>query len=264
VIGEKTKMNSRTQHRTDAIVLRLLDYGESDRIVTFCTAGYGKIKGIAKGARRSRKRFANVLEPFCCSHLLFSRRGQENLALIDASEVISHFPLIRSDLEKTLSASYLIDLTDQFTPDEKKSEAIFKLLHDFLFLIEECPAAESILRFFEIRLLRLSGYDPVLDHCLVCKKPIGKETLYRFSTADGGLTCTSCRPGGADSIPVSLGTIRTLLLGREAEIDRLGRILLSVQSADESRQLLANFIRHILGRELKSLHVLNEIRRLCV
>ena len=57
-------MNTHKQYQTEAIVLRLLDYGESDRIVTFCTNGYGKVRGIAKGARRSRKRFANALEPF--------------------------------------------------------------------------------------------------------------------------------------------------------------------------------------------------------
>lgn len=256
-------MNARTQHRTEAILLRLFDYGESDRIVTFFTAGFGKVRGIAKGARRSRKRFANVLEPFCCSQLLFSRRGPDSLAFIDSSEVISHFPLIRADLEKTLWASYLIDLTDQFTPDDKKNMEIFTLLRDFLFLIETRPVAEPILRFFEMRLLKLSGYDPVLDYCLICKKPIGQETLYRFHASDGGLTCTGCRPG-AEGIPVSLGTIRTLLLGRETQVERLGSILLSGQSAHESRQLLAHFIRHILGRELKSLHVLNEIRRLYV
>ena len=255
-------MNPRTQHRTEAIVLRLLDYGESDRIVTFFTAGYGKVRGIAKGARRSRKRFANVLEPFCFSNLLFSRRGPDSLALIDSSEAISQFPAIRGDLEKTLRASYLIDLTDQFTPDDKKNEPLFKLVRDFLFLLEARPAAESLLRFFEVRLLRLSGYDPVLDRCLVCQKPIGKETSYRFQAADGGLTCNGCRPSGGVGIPVSLGTIRTLLLGREVEIDRLGSILLSPQSADESRKILAQFIRHLLGREVKSLHVLNEIRRL--
>ncbi|MHB8907395.1 MAG: DNA repair protein RecO [Syntrophales bacterium] len=254
-------MNARTQHRTEAILLRLLDYGESDRIVTFFTAWFGKVRGIAKGARRSRKRFANVLEPFCCSHLLFSRRGPESLALIESSEVISHFPLIRADLEKTLWASYLIDLTDQFTPDDKRNPEIFTLLRDFLYLINARPVTESILRFFEIRLLKLSGYDPVLDHCLICKKPVAQEILYRFHASDGGLTCTGCR-SGAEGIPVSLGTIRTLLLGREAQVDRLGSILLSGQSAQESRQLLAHFIRHILGRELKSLHVLNEIRRL--
>ena len=255
-------MNARKQYRTEAIVLRLLDYGESDRIVTFCTTGYGKVRGIAKGARRSRKRFANALEPFCLSQLLFTRRGPDSLAMIDSSEVVSHFPLIRSDLEKTLRASYLIDLTDQFLPEEKRNEAVFDLLHAFLRLLEEHPPTESFQRFFEIRLLKLAGYDPVLDRCLLCRTPVENETAYRFAAADGGLICLSCRPDGADAIPLSLGTIRTLLLGRDLPVERLGRLLLSGQSADESRRFLSHFIRHLLGRELKSLHVLNEIRRL--
>jgi DNA repair protein RecO (recombination protein O) len=252
-------MNARNQYRTEAIVLRILDYGESDRIVTFCTSEFGKLRGIAKGARRSRKRFANALEPFSHSKILFSRRGPDSLALIESSDVICHFPAIRADLEKTLGASYLIDLTDQFT---LKNEELFRLLHGFLQLIETVPAREALLRFFEIRLLKLSGYDPHLDHCLICRTPLDKETAYRFRSADGGLTCLSCRPEGPDTVPVSLGTIRTLLLGRDLSIDRLERLLLSEQSAAECRLLLSHFIRHILGKEPKSVHVLNEIRRL--
>jgi DNA repair protein RecO (recombination protein O) len=255
-------MNARNQYRTEAIVLRIFDYGESDRIVTFYTAGFGKLRGIAKGARRSRRRFVNALEPFSYSQILFSRRRPDSLALIESSDVICHFPAIRADLEKTLSASYLIDLTDQFTLEDKKNEELFMLLHAFLHLIEAGPAREALLRFFEIRLLKLSGYDPLLDHCLICKTPLEKETAYRFKAADGGLTCLTCRPDGPDAIPVSLGTIRTLLLGRDLAIDRLDRLLLSEQSAVESRLLLAHFIRHILGKELKSVHVINEIRRL--
>ena len=255
-------MNARNQYRTKAIVLRILDYGESDRIVTFCTAGFGKLRGIAKGARRSRKRFVNALEPFSCSQILFSRRGPDSLALIESSDVICHFPAIRADLEKTLSASYLIDLADQFTLEDKINEELFRLLLGFLQLLEAVPAREALLRFFEIRLLKLSGYDPLLDHCLICKTPLDQETSYRFKAADGGLTCLACRTEDPDEIPVSLGTIRTLFLARDLAIDRLGRLLLSEQSAAESRLLLSNFIRHILGKELKSVHVLNEIRRL--
>lgn len=253
---------TQTALQTEAIVLRTIDYGESDRIVTFCTADFGKIRGIAKGARRSRKRFANAIEPFCCSRILFSRRSPENLALIEACDVLSHFPGIRSDLEKSLAASCLIDLTDQFTPEDKKSAQSFRLLLDFLRLLEESALTEALLRFFEIRLLRISGYDPVLDHCICCKRPIVKEASYCFDAAKGGLTCSVCTPASRDAVPVSLGTVRTLILGREMEIDRLGRLHLSDRSADESRRLLAHFIRHLLGRELKSVHVLNEIRRL--
>jgi DNA repair protein RecO (recombination protein O) len=253
-----------TPQQTEAIVLRVIDYGESDRIVTFCTHDFGKVRGIAKGARRSRKRFANALEPFSCLRIQFSRRRQESLALITGCDILSHFPGIRADLEKTLAASYLIDLTDHFMPEDKKNVTLFALLHDFLLFLEGTTVTDALMRFFEIRLLGVSGYDPVLTHCLRCKIPIGKQAAYRFDAAKGGLICDACGPENPDAISVSLGTIRTLQMGREMEIDRLGRLLLSGQSADESRRLLAHFIRHILGRELKSVHVLNEIRRLSI
>ena len=255
-------IQARTRQQTEAIVLRLLDYGESDRIITFSTADFGKIRGIAKGARRSRKRFTNALEPFCHSRMMFSRKSPDSLALIEECDVLCHFPSIRADLEKTLVASCLIELTDHFTPEDKRNEPSFLLLREFLRLLEGPVVTDAALRFFEIRLLRLSGYDPVLDRCLCCKKPIGNERTYHFDIPKGGLTCNLCGPVTRDAVPVSLGTIRTLLLGREMETNRLGSLLLSGQSADESGLLLARFIRHILGRELKSVHVLNEIRRL--
>jgi DNA repair protein RecO (recombination protein O) len=255
-------VNARTQHRTEAIVLRFLNYGESDRIVTFYTAGFGKLKGIAKGAQRSRKRFVNVLEPFCRLELLFSRRG-EGLALIESADAACHFANLRNDLEKSMTASCLIDLTDQFTPEETPNEPLYRLLGDFLALLEGGAALpESLLRFFQIRLLGLTGYDPVLDRCLVCNTPLNPAVRYRFTAAAGGLLCGGCRPDAPDALPVSLGTIRTLALGRELPPERLGRLLWSVQSAQESRRLLECFIRHLLGRELKSVEVLNEIRRL--
>ena len=108
--------------------------------MTFCTADFGKIRGIAKGARRSRKRFANALEPFCLlpDPLFPEKSGQPGPDRRVRCPL--PFPGIRSDLEKTLAASYLIDLTDQFTPEDKKSEASFRLLLDFLRLLEEGPA----------------------------------------------------------------------------------------------------------------------------
>ena len=255
-------MSARMQCRTEAIVLKTIDYGESDQIVTFYTREYGKIKGIAKGARRSKKRFVNALEPFSCSEINFSRRNPDNLDFIDGCDVSSHFPEIRSSLEKTLAASYLIELMDQFTPENKKSEGSFQLLHDFLVLMEKKTLSDALLRFFEIRLLRISGYDPVLDYCISCRAPLENGTTYRFDSVKGGIICNSCKTGTSDAIPVSLGTIKTLLLGREMEAESLGRLIFTAQSAEESRRILSHFIRHILGRELKSLNVLNEISRL--
>ena len=256
-------MNARTSHKTRAIVLHTLDYGESDRIATFYTREYGKLKGIAKGARRSRRRFANALEPFSFTQVLFSRRGSgDTLAMVDQCEIIDHFPVIRSDLEKCVAASYLVELTGAFTVEGKKNEAVFQLLVDFLALMENGPFRTSLLSFFEIRLLGLAGYEPVLDRCTRCHASLEAGRAFIFSNTRGGLQCSRCEPVPGAVPALSLGTIRSLLHGRTLPVRNLSRLLLSPQADDESRRLLVSFIQHLLGRELKSWQVLRQLRQL--
>jgi DNA repair protein RecO (recombination protein O) len=255
-------MNSRINYKTQAIVLRTLDYGESDRIVTFYTAEFGKVKGIAKGARRSTKRFANTLEPFSCLELIFSRRHPDGLALVEAGAVINYFPQIRRDLKKTLYASYMIDITDQFTLENKTNTELFRLVGDFLELLDLGSVSEDLVRFFEMRLLRLVGYEPVLDRCVACQAPVENGAMYHFSVRDGGLKCGTCSPRDYDFLGVSTGTVKSMLLGKDLEREKLCRLMLSEQGARESRHFLERFIAHLLGKEVKSLHVLREIREL--
>ncbi len=255
-------MKTRISYKSDAIVLRCLDYGESDKIVTFYTSDFGKVKGIAKGARRSRKRFANVLELFSCVRILFSRRHYDGLALIEEGAVIDHYSPIRQDLQKTLFASYMIDVTDHFTVENKKNADLFDLLQNFLELMASGSASEDMIRYFEMRLLKLAGYEPVLDRCVTCKTPVANGNFYHFSVRDGGLKCGACSPQNFSTLRVSAGTIRSLLLGKDMERESLCRLNLSEQSARESRIFLGHFIEHLLGKEVKSLRVLREIREM--
>ncbi|MFA5181595.1 MAG: DNA repair protein RecO [Syntrophales bacterium] len=255
-------MNTRAIHKTRAVVLHTLDYGESDRIATFYTLEFGKIKGIAKGARRSRRRFANALEPFSCADIRFSRKGYDSLAFVDQCDMIDHFPAIRSDLEKSMSASYLVELTGAFTVEGKKNELIFSLLIDFLSAMDNGPFIPGLLSFFEIRLLHLSGYEPVLDRCALCNRPLEAESSYRFSNSRGGLKCSRCDSFHPPAPSLSLGTLRSLIHAKDMPVNRLSRLVLSRQSAQESRQFLVHFIQHLLGRELKSLQVLKQLRQI--
>lgn len=255
-------MDSKSTQKTWAFVLHTLDYGESDRIITFYTDDFGKLKGIAKGARRSRKRFPNAFEPFSLATIMFSRRGRGGLALIEASDVIEHYPEIRADLERMLIASYLIELVDQFTIEGKKGADLFLLMKDFLALLAHGKAPESIERFFEIRLLKCAGYDPVLDRCLNCGVPVDGLPSLAFSFTDGGIRCSRCIKNGQILINLSAGTAKTLLLGKQIGLDKIHRLVLSEQASRESRNLLGGFIRHLLGKAPKSLNVLNEIRNI--
>ena len=94
-------MGVRESHKTTGFVLRTLSYGESDLIVTFYSHDFGKLKGIAKGAKRSKKRFANVFEPFSLTNIIFTRKNRDTLAFIESCNIIDHYHTIRQDLEKT-------------------------------------------------------------------------------------------------------------------------------------------------------------------
>src|ERR1043166_4648954 len=101
------------RYATPAIVLRARPYGESDKIVSFLTESHGKLTGIAKGAKRSRKRFANSLEPFSLVELRFQDRPHGSLVFILASDLLFGFKNLASSLEKIAFASYLVEITDR-------------------------------------------------------------------------------------------------------------------------------------------------------
>lgn len=256
-------MNARETHKTTGFVLKSIGYGESDLIVTFYTREFGKVNGIAKGAKRSKKRFVNVFEPFSQTRMIFSRRNRDTLALIQSCEIIEHYELIREDLEKTLTASYFIDLADHFSPEGKVNEHLFILLADFLSALSREKASEAVIRFFEMRLLKITGFEPALGACVRCKAPVANGGKYFFYPKEGGITCAACSQPDRYDQCISAGTVRTLLLGKDLDMDKMNRVCLSEDLAAQSRNILCNFITFVLGKEMKSFKVMEQVRRYC-
>ena len=256
-------MNNRESHKATGFVLKSLSYGESDLIVTFYSREFGKIKGIAKGAKRSQKRFANVFEPFSLTNIIFSRKNRDTLAFIESCDIIDHFTLIRQDLEKTLAASYFIDLADHFGPEGKTNEDLFMLLTDFLVWLVRENVSDAAIRFFEMRLLKITGFEPALTACVRCKTPVTNGTSYYFFPKEGGIFCAACaRPERYDQT-ISAGTVRTLLLGKDMDLAKMKMISMPESLASESRCILCGFISYVLGKEVKSLKVMEQVRRYC-
>lgn len=256
-------MSARESHRATGFFLKSLSYGESDLIVTFYSREFGKIKGMAKGAKRSKKRFANVFEPFSLTSIIFSQKNRDTLAFIESCDIIDHYTAIRQDLEKTLTASYFIDLVDHFSPEGKHNEDLFMLLSDFLAWLVRENISDTAIRFFEMRLLKIAGFEPALDACVRCKKPVINGASYYFYPKEGGIQCAACaRPERYDQ-SISAGAIRTLLLGKDMEIEKMKMVFLTGNLAYESRNILCGFISYVLGKEVKSLKVMEQIRRYC-
>ena len=247
---------------THAIVIRSLNYGESDKIITFFTKDFGKLKGIAKGARRSKKRFQNALGLF--SHLRLFFFDKEGLGLVRAEscDILHSFPKIKEDLEKILYGNYYLELVNEMAGEREANREAFELLLSFLSNLEEMKFQEEQLRIFEIRMLSLFGYRPNMGRCDLCKKDwedLKEIPVVFFSLERGALICERCSKTWNNLIPLSLGTARLIEKISRTELTKVERLRFTLQALSESRELLPKFISYQLGKELKSLKAIKDI-----
>jgi DNA repair protein RecO (recombination protein O) len=248
---------------TNALVVRSLNYGESDKIVTFFTKDFGKLKAIAKGARRSKKRFQNALGLFSHLRLIFFDKEGMGLARADGCDILYSFPKIKEDLKRILYGNYFLELVNEMAGEREVNRDAFELLHSFLLDLEEIGPQEEQLRIFEIRLISLFGYRPNMRRCDLCKKGwedlIETPTLF-FSLERGALVCEKCSIMRNNLVPLSLGTARLIDKISQMELSKVQRLRFTIQSLSESRELLPKFVSYQLGKELKSLKAMKEIQ----
>ncbi|MBI5598956.1 MAG: DNA repair protein RecO [Deltaproteobacteria bacterium] len=263
---------TRGYHSTDAVILNSIVYGESDRIVTFYTKDHGKLKGIAKGALRSKKRFVGNLDPLSRVRLLFFQTGKSDLVRVEGVTLVDGFTPLKGEIERYGSACCMIELTNEMTREGMVSPAFFDILAGFLGLMDEGAGRhgrladrrgrlddpEILLRFFEIKLLTMMGYLPHLEGCVVCREGLNGERVF-FSSEKGGVVCKACATGLKDIIPVSAGTARFFTMAAKMDIEKLGRLVPGPMSAKEGEKVLSNFIRYQLGKELKTRRFMEKV-----
>jgi len=245
---------------TPAVVVRTRAFGESDKIVTFLTRDLGKIAGIAKGAQRSKRRFVNVLEPFTHVDVTLRLRPTSDLAFVNAC-VLRDAPIsVARDLVKFAYASYVLELTDRMIREREAGPEAYELVRDALALLEEHDADPGILRAFELHLLRLTGYEPELDHCRRCGTPLADGTTMYVHPARGGVLCVRCRGDGRAyqaSLPV-LERLIALQRARFADRDP-ERFRLAPAMAAEARALVRCFFAANLTAPLASERLLESL-----
>jgi DNA repair protein RecO (recombination protein O) len=247
-------------HATPAIVLRAWSFGESDKIVCFLTEENGKITGIAKGAKRSRRRFVNSLEPFSLVNLRFQDRAHSNLAFILASDLSFGFKYLLASLEKISFASYLVEITDGLIGEREENRLVFQHLKDSLIHLEEQPASLMFLTAFELKLLRLAGYQPLLDKCRRCGRERQERLIPRwhFSLRDGGLLCDFCSPLRKEIFPVSKATLDLLTDLQEQNGMASCHVSLSNAMLEEIRCIMHRFVEFHMDRKIKSASFLHQ------
>jgi DNA repair protein RecO (recombination protein O) len=236
-----------------AVVLRTVDYGERDRVVTLFSRERGKLSAFARGARSSRRRFGGVLEPFTLLSAELTERGGDLWGLEDAG-VERGFGNLRGDLARIACASYAVELARELVRDAEPHEDLFDGLVAYLTLLDEGPARPWDLRRFELDALRAAGLQPALDGCARCGLPAGDGPA-RFDPLQGGVLCAACAStGGAGARPITAEVLDALRRLQRGEGVEAGGV-----EGGEARAILGACIEIHIGKRLQSRRFLDEV-----
>jgi DNA repair protein RecO (recombination protein O) len=241
--------------RTEALILRSVDFAESDRILHLLVPEIGRLPVIAKGARRSVRRFAGTLDLFNHVTVQVDRKRPTSLARLDQASLIDPFISLRIQAARFALACYLLELVDRLAP-EGGVRADTRRLFDFavgaLRAVSGCVPDKRLRTLLELRALDALGLCPEFSHCVRCGSiPVGGGEVH-FHVADGGVVCDGCCTQLGGTLKVHRGTLRALEGGLRFKLDQLDRLAMSPQCLDEARQVLGHFQRFHVGVELKS------------
>lgn len=240
---------------SQAIVLHHSDYGEADRIVTFLTPDHGRLKGFARAARKSRKRFGAALEPFAEVQLHWVARSSGDLVSLRDAELVTLRSGLRRDLETLTLAGYGCELTEVLFDESGIGVEVFRLLQAFLDHLDNAGYSVEARLLLEIRMLSLAGYVPHLQHCADCFGPLPSGPVGFSAAADGSL-CPAC-DGGRSTLKVDRMTLGTFGRILQTPFTRFADFKLSPRSRQEGQVLLNDALQRNLHKPLKTLAYLN-------
>jgi DNA repair protein RecO (recombination protein O) len=251
-------MTKPRNYKTEAIIIKKTKLGEADRILTFYTPNLGKIQAVAKGVRRPRSKMSGHLE--LLTHSLVPLARGKNLDIVTGCQTINGFLALKSDLELSSYALYVIELVNKFTEDNIENYPLFKLLLETLKQLEKDGNSELVLRYFELHLLSYVGYRPQLQHCVLCHSPL-KQTILSFSPKAGGILCSYCSDSQPLTYSISPDGLNLLRLLQECDYETVNHLEAKQQPGYEIELIMRNYIRYFLEREIKSVAWLDSIRR---
>jgi len=231
---------------TEALVLRTYNLADADKIVVCLTRVNGLLRGVAKGSRRLKNRFGAALEPFTLLNISFYQKENQELVSLRNTEILkSHFNL-SSQAETLAGLSYMAELVIEFSPPYQPNDRLFRMVKACLEAIADSPAdLQTILRYFEIWLLKLEGFLPDMKRCVECRH-LFNESETTFIGSDLLLRCSTCSQGKGT-------TFSKRLHEQLRATQRLGPSAF----AEESRALsakavgeMANLTHQLIGRAL--------------
>jgi DNA repair protein RecO (recombination protein O) len=244
-------------YQTEAIIIKRIKLGEADRLLTIYTPEFGKLKAVAKGTRRTKSKLGGHVELLTHSRLMLARG--RNLDIITQAQTIDNFLPIKDNLDRISRGLYMAELIDSFTGEHIEDRHLFELLLETLKQLSQLGDCEPVLRYFELNLLDHLGYRPQLQRCTECNSALKPETNF-FCPRTGGVQCHQCGFNESLARPLSLNALKVLRLWQNCDFTAAMRIKINRELSAELEQVMREYIRYLLEKQLKSTAWLDRLR----
>lgn len=250
-------------YETEGIILKQFDIGEADKIITFYTEDRGKVRAVARGARKTTSKIAGSVQLF--SYCRFVIYKGKSIAKINQIKVIYPFSILREDLDKMAHASYMAEFVEKVGMEDDTNKSLFSLL---LLSYRKLMSAEKhsldyINLTFKVKALVVLGFKPELKYCLRCGKKVKMGSRNYFSIAEGALCCTDCYSNYDNDLFMlsgeSLQVFKKLI---NTGLKLQPNLKISVTAYRQLNKLINKFLTYHLDLKLKSekfLHIITDL-----
>ena len=239
------------EHRTRALVLRTFDQGESDRVVHLYTEALGRISAIAKGARRSKRRFPGTLEILSIVDVRLVDPPRAAMARLEGAKLARAFEGIPGNLGRYAIACQFLELLNRATPDRQAQPELFHFALGVLDVLDRESPDELLALLVLAKTLARLGYRPQLVRCATCGNDLPADgTRVGFVPGHGGAVCRSCAASDDARIPARL--LRALEAGLRQPLRSRHELGLSDRDVALAGRLVERFFRFHIGFELRS------------
>jgi len=244
-------------YQADAIVLRRLDYGDADRILTLLTREHGKLAAIAKGARRSKARNGSSLDLFGRSRMMLAKgRNLDVVAQVERRGDVRH---IAGDLRRTAYAGLVSEIADKVLEDRHPVDDVFELVAGTLDRLNDVNRSARVdAAWFVMRMLDVLGYQPQLFDCAGCSQPLPEADAW-FSPLLGGVLCSRCGAHDQAGSPVSVNSLKVLRVMASDQGELFDRLRLPAPVLEQVEQALQAQLEYHLDRRLKSIEFIRSL-----
>lgn len=238
-----------------AVIIKTQDFKENDKLVWLYTEKFGKITAVVRGAKKSKSKFLSLTLPLCYGEYMLYKG--KNMYTIQEGKIINSFQGLLNNLDKLTYSSYLCELIDIAYSDNEVNADIFRNLVATMYLLNtDALEYELLIRAFELKLLKSTGYNLSLNNCTICRKAISTSNYISLSYYGG--VCEECPK--EHGLFISRGAYNSLKFLMNMSIDKLYRLNLNEEIKAEIEKVTTFLISNNYTKKPKSLEMLKFIK----